>query len=253
MEKIGTIRLLCVGMIAAVLVLSLLMVVAICGGVPVFGEGEDDTVRKGFWDMLGEDPTGPLPIDTVDWENMTMPPETTEGDGTLPVEPGMDDKAELDADMWDEPVLELEPEVDGDIYLKMQSYGDYTGQGWTEGSAYGKLLDGASADFLQGSMIADLTGSSAYSLGITPLYAFSVLPYYAYQVDGDIPTSDVRIEGNTSGAFRVWYYNADGTLDYSRTSEIFRTYERALRTHAYSSYLNVDQETKNYMQKINME
>ena len=246
MEKIGTIRLLCVGMIAAVLVLSLLMVVAVCGGIPVLGEGEDDTVRKGFWDMLGEDPTGPLPIETVDWENMTMPPETTEGEGTEPDEPGMDDRAELDADMRDVPVLEVEPEVDGMIYLKMQSYADYTGQGWTEAKSYSQLLDGASADFLPGSAYAALTGVAPYTMEITPLYAFSVLPYYAYGVDGELPISDVRVEGNTSGAFRVLYYDPDVALDNSP----LRSYERALRNHAYSSYLNVDAETKNYMQRI---
>ena len=249
MEKSGTIRLLCVGMIAAVLVLSLLMVVAICGGIPVLGEG-DETVRKGFYDLLGEDPTGPLQIETIDWENMTMPPETTEEEGTLPAEPGMDDKAELDGDMWDTPILEVEPDADGYIYLKMQSYGDYTGQGWTEADAYDRLLDGASADFLPGSMIAQLTGASPYTLNITPLLEFSVLPYYALQVDGDDPVSDVKIEGNTTGPFRVWYYSADELLDYSQTAETFIAYERALRTHAYTKYLNVDAETKDYMRKI---
>ena len=252
MERSGTVRLLCVGMIAAVIVLSLLMVVAVCGGIPVLGEG-DETVRKGlgFYDLLGEDPTGPPPfVDTVDWENMTMPPETTEGDGTLPVEPGMDDKAELDADMMNTPILEVEPEVDGDIYLKMQSYGDYTGQGWTEAQAYSKLLDGVSADFLLGSMFAELSGAPAPSLGILPLMEFSVLPYYAYQIEGDIPVSDVKVEGNTEGAFRVWYFPVDNIPDSFQTPEAYRDYERALRTYAYGAYLNVDGETKEYMQRI---
>ena len=252
MERSGTIRLLCVGMIAAVIVLSLLMVVAVCGGIPLLVE-EDETVRKGFgfYDLLGEDPTGPPPfVDTVDWENMTMPPETTEGNGDIPVEPGMDDKAELDADMMNTPILEVEPEVDGDIYLKMQSYGDYTGQGWTEAQAYGKLLDGMSADFLLGYMFADLSGAPAPSLGLLPLMEFSVLPYYAYQVEGDIPVSDVKVEGNTEGAFRVWYYPVDSIPDSFQTPEAYRDYERALRTHAYGAYLNVDGETKDYMQRI---
>ena len=252
MERSGTIRLLCVGMIAAVIVLSLLMVVAVCGGIPLLVE-EDETVRKGlgFYDLLGEDPTGPPPfVDTVDWENMTMPPETTEGNGDIPVEPGMDDKAELDADMMNTPILEVEPEVDGDIYLKMQSYGDYTGQGWTEAQAYGKLLDGMSADFLLGYMFADLSGAPAPSLGILPLMEFSVLPYYAYRVEGDIPVSDVKVEGNTEGAFRVWYYPVDSIPDSFQTPEAYRDYERALRTHAYGAYLNVDGETRDYMQRI---
>ena len=252
MEKSGMIRLLCVGMIAAVIVLSLLMAVAVCGGIPLLGE-EDDTVRKGlgFYDLLGEDPTGPPPfVDTVDWENMTMPPETTEGDGTLPVEPGMDDKAELDADLMDTPILEVEPEVDGDIYLKMQSYGDYTGQGWTEAGAYGELLDGMSADFLVGSMLAEQSDMPVSSLGILPLMEFSVLPYYAYRVEGDIPVSDVKIEGNTEGAFLVWYYPVEEIPDGFRPPKAYRDYELALRNHAYSAYLNVDGETLDYMQRI---
>ena len=252
MEKSGMIRLLCVGMIAAVIVLSLLMAVAVCGGIPLLGE-EDDTVRKGlgFYDLLGEDPTGPPPfVDTVDWENMTMPPETTEGDGTLPVEPGMDDKAELDADLMDTPILEVEPEVDGDIYLKMQSYGDYTGQGWTEAGAYGELLDGMSADFLLGAMFAELSDMPVSSLGILPLMEFSVLPYYAYRVEGDIPVSDVKIEGNTEGAFLVWYYPVEEIPDGFRPPKAYRDYELALRNHAYSAYLNVDGETLDYMQRI---
>lgn len=66
------IRLLCTVLVAAVLVLSIILVVAVCGRAPGEG-GPEETTRRNFWDMLpGGDLSPEFFPETIDWEDMTF-------------------------------------------------------------------------------------------------------------------------------------------------------------------------------------
>ena len=85
MEKSRRVRLLCTALVAAVLALSLILVVAVCSREADAGAPEE-TTRRNFWDML---PGGELEPeffpDTMNWEDMTFePPTLSEEEGTHP-------------------------------------------------------------------------------------------------------------------------------------------------------------------------
>lgn len=99
MEKFRTVRLLCVALVSAVLVLSLLLLVAVCGETALGGVSLD-TSKNGFWDILPDGPFHPdgLPetIDiSFDSSDHTREPDTigewypgTDPDGPGDGDPG---------------------------------------------------------------------------------------------------------------------------------------------------------------------
>ena len=87
MDNGRRLRLLCAVLVAAVLALSLILVVAVCSREADEGAPEE-TTRRSFWELL---PDGIPELGTFNWEDMTFDfPSQSGGEGTLPVEPPED-------------------------------------------------------------------------------------------------------------------------------------------------------------------
>ena len=88
MEKYRLMRLLCVALVAAVLALSLILLVAVCTGLASEG-ALAETTRSGFWDILPDGPIDPDDLPgTLDFGDLTFDPtDDTREPQTLPDDP----------------------------------------------------------------------------------------------------------------------------------------------------------------------
>ena len=145
--------------------------------------------------------------------------------------------------------LRVKNEIADNVYLKLKSFGAYTGKGWKDAEEYGQLIDGnLSASYLA-SIAIDQTD---YLLEIESLSNQYFLPYYMSATvfgTSEIQNSDVMYTGNTENVYSVYY----GKFDYSNEKDLplsYRTIERNYRQFVKSQYLEIDDETREYMQTI---
>ena len=145
--------------------------------------------------------------------------------------------------------LRMKNEITDNVYLKLKSFGAYTGKGWQNAEEYGQLIDGnLSASYLS-SIAIDRTD---YLLEIESLSDQYFLPYYMSATvfgTSEIQKSDVMYTGNTENVYSVYY----GKFDYSNEKDLplsYRTIERNYRQFVKSQYLEIDDETREYMQTI---
>ena len=209
MAKDNRIKRLCFILVAAVLVLALLLVLAMCNQSGS-EEGDGDGTRQSWADyFLGNlQSPGDFEFDTFDWGDETeITTDLADGEGTIEGVVGMDGNlGNSDAAMAeDTPVLNLYSQIQDCVYLKMQSFGNYTGQGFDPASEYEPLEDGVSADFLPAYVMRETVKAEIYRLDIEPLLQVSVLPYYAEVRHGDGTYSDILVEGNATGMHTVEY------------------------------------------------
>ncbi len=217
-------------------------------------------------DTEPEWPTLPPEWDTLPEEWDTLPPDW--GDVTLPddgsiadILAGMNGSLQnpagaLGAGIASQlTVLKLLATDDDVLYLKMQSFGDYTGQGWAEAPTYGMLLDNSlySADYLPSRGIrASELGRPQYGLWIDPVMQVQVIPYYAEATDGPIGTSDVLASVGLGDAVRraYLYRHYDVVLPAAMDAET-RLYEETYRRYVYKTYGAIsDAETSRYIAQI---
>ena len=135
------------------------------------------------------------------------------------------------------------------VYLKIKSFGDYSGNAWGEAEEYDKLLNsGLSASYLS-SLAINKTDSVIEIKSFTDQF---FLPYYMSYTDfknHNIQTSDVAFSGSTEYIYSVAY----GRFDYQKVfglSSVHQPYEREYRSFVESQYLEIDDETRAYMDKI---
>lgn len=95
-EKFRMVRLLCVALVAAVLVLSLLLLVAVCSDASLGGVSVD-TTKNGFWDIL---PDGPIHPDGLPETIVIIPDSSDDTTGELLPEPGSGDPGDDPFDPW---------------------------------------------------------------------------------------------------------------------------------------------------------
>ena len=248
MDSKRRIRLFCTVLVAAVLMLALLLMLSVCGGTPA-GPGSEEGTRPSLADLLlGDLLGGEIYPETIDWgESETEEPDPWENvnmDGSLSADeggvPGTRDET---------PVLNLYANAVDRIYLKMRSFGDYTGRGFAEAVAYTKLLGKKTADFLPATVVRNTGKSPVYTVEIEPLLSVSVLPYYADDREGELPANDVRITGNADTLHTVTYRPVSRATTKGGPSWL-KKYEEEYRAFVYDQYRTVDDETFRYMTRI---
>ena len=220
---------------------------------------------------LGTDPDFEMPTIPEEWETLpeewsTLPPEW----GDIPYDP--DDLADLWAGMngmtsmgagagalaagvaSQLTVMEIYAEKTDTLYLKMQSFGAYNGQGWEEAGMYGGAIDvtGYSANYLPHFLMNEITPFAGYPLTITPKMDIRVIPYYVV-ADGDmnqLQTSDVKALGAYDQTYTL-YYRPYALHAYAPlASASLAAYEEAYREFVYRGYLEIDETTLAYMKLI---
>lgn len=138
-------------------------------------------------------------------------------------------------------------ETSGYLYLKAQSYGDYTGTGWAEAPVYTALLeDGYSASYLT-SCALNAAGCRAKKLRIQSFCGTYGLPYYVAVGSGGEQTNDTLFYGDTSDIYEISYYDMVKSLSYLYLPS---QYESAYRKFVYNNYLSIDSESLAYMEEL---
>ena len=139
--------------------------------------------------------------------------------------------------------------VNGRVYLKYKSFGDYNGTGWESAPEYGGQFNGLTAFYLT-SKALEAAGHSPSMLQITLKTKDQFLmPYYATAVDGTFQTSDVTVQGDVSEEFTIptylWGYEGGISLP-----DEYSDFEYKYSSFVYSQYMSVDDETRAYLQTI---
>lgn len=138
----------------------------------------------------------------------------------------------------------------GHLYLREQSYGNYTGRSWTTAPAYEQLFkDEYAASYLT-SYYLNCAGTSPHLINIRSYTGLYALPYYTALGDGlhQVQTSDTSYSGNTDEIYSALFYlwNDDLPSDgYSGNS-----FENKYREFVYQNYLAIDDETLAYMNDL---
>ena len=248
MDSKRRIRLFCTALVAVVLMLGLLLMLAVCGGMPA-GHGTEEGTRQSLADLLlGDLLGGEIFPETIDWETETDEPldhGVVEMDGSLSSSdnggfPGAED---------DTPVMNLYAEVQDRVYLKTRSFGDYTGRGFAEAEAYPSLCNNTTVDFIPAVAMEAVEETPVYRLEIEPILPVSVLPYYVCEREGQLPVSDVLVEGNSNDRHAVTYRELSRGNTEGAARRV-RNYELEYRHFARDQYLTLDKETERYMLQI---
>lgn len=136
------------------------------------------------------------------------------------------------------------------VYLKIKSFGAYTGNSWQEAVAYGTLID----DTLSATYLSSLAiNAESATLEIKSSTKQYFLPYYMSALNFDNyqkQTSDVMYYGNTEDVYSVSYGNFNTTNTALTVPYYYQEYERNYRSFVKLQYCEVDDETREYMYKI---
>lgn len=150
----------------------------------------------------------------------------------------------------DQVLYSIYSDTTGNLYLRSQSFGDYVGQGWKKATAYPELIDGTyAASYLTAQALAQENAALTHVI-IQSYGASYVLPYYAATAENtdNIQTNDTVNTGSISTPYSTFFYNCDAsTFPFGEYSGDF---EPAYRDFVYTIYLDIDQETRDYMETI---
>lgn len=160
---------------------------------------------------------------------------------------GWDDDIDLNKKMYT-----LYSTVDGELYLKSSSFGDYNGHGWEEAPVYSEKLMGIYPAFYLPGAIMQNEGYEKYRVTVTPYTDLYVVPYYVARggMDtSDIASNDVAFSGNASQGYNISFYKEDDLSNLSHRA-YYSDYEAGYRNFVYDNYLYVDDDTKDLMLEI---
>ena len=135
-------------------------------------------------------------------------------------------------------ILQVRAETGGRLYLRTQSYGDYTGTGWLPAE---ELNSGSSLPFT-----AFAAGESAdgikRELEIRTFLDLNALciPYYAAVSSG----SDISVFAEDQYNYRVSYIDYRGRIEDLRIPDEAAAAEKLYRSHAHKVYTRLSQNTR---------
>lgn len=134
------------------------------------------------------------------------------------------------------------------VYLRLMSFGDYTGRNWKQAESYGGWLDGTySMNYLPG-MLLQKTGWGVSDIQIEFLGGDYVLPYYLIggEYDYEIQMSDILYQGDVSKVidlqYSVYDYVSDGKP--SANAGAYAAEEMAYRSFVQQNYTFVPGSTR---------
>ncbi|MCQ2428973.1 MAG: transglutaminase-like domain-containing protein [Clostridia bacterium] len=135
------------------------------------------------------------------------------------------------------------------VYLQVKSFGDYTGQKWLDAVEYTKTIsDGKSARMLAGESMK-LAGADEDLLTIQMLQEDLGVPYYTTNVAQPCRVDDLNVMPGEDTTYEVTYCHPDTDMLIAGIGTL-SSYEKSYRSFVYSQYLNLDNETYEYMRKI---
>lgn len=149
--------------------------------------------------------------------------------------------------------LKLYSEYSGQAYMRLLSYGDYTGNGWNPANPYAETIDGKyGMNYLTGFALGG-AGKQSYKMQVEVTGSMYYLPYYLAAGDYgyEVQQSDVLYSGDTSVIYSLYYYPynylTDGAASVnSNVSEA----ELAYRQFVYDNYLSVPESTAEYLKTV---
>lgn len=153
--------------------------------------------------------------------------------------------------------LRINADSDGEVYLRLKSFGDFTGTVWQSATRYEVLTDdGYSANYLSGAALAG-SGFGRTHIRIESLSNDYLLPAYPDTSEGDyeIQQSDVLNLGDTSKVYGLNCYLYD-YLKHGKISadpHIYADYEKNYANFARANYLEVPSEEYAYFRNIILE
>ena len=135
------------------------------------------------------------------------------------------------------------------VYLKISSYGSYSGKYWSEAHVYPKLInDKYCASYIIGLSANDK--SLINTIEIKSNYQPYALPYYMVPEEGnaELQTNDVTYSGGITNSYIVSYINI-GT-EYPAVNKKYAQYESEYRSFVYENYLDLDDVSREFMENI---
>lgn len=141
-------------------------------------------------------------------------------------------------------------DVKDTVYLKIRSFGDYTGTGWKGAAVYNKLIDGKYAASSLTSLALKEAKEPLLTISIKSNYQPYALPYYTDpEASGNtVQIDDTACQGIISEAYTVSYYRYKSGIDISGTK--YSGFEKEYRKFVNDEYLTVDDESRKYMEGI---
>lgn len=145
-------------------------------------------------------------------------------------------------------------EFGGKIYLRVMSYGDYTGTRWNRASSYeGRLDNDYSLNYLTGVALE----KAGYVSSLVRIDAKSndyFLPYYMGlgEYDYTIQASDVWYQGDSRAIYELQYYPYDYVSQGRLNVDLgeYRDAEMAYRFYVKQNYLQIPGSTLAYLKKV---
>ena len=151
-------------------------------------------------------------------------------------------------------VLEVKSTTTGTIYMRLMSYGDYTGTGWGAASEYERyIIENYGFNYLVAHALQLAGVAEEHKLEVKSYTSDYLLPYFLSMTQGDyvIQSNDVKFSGAHNGNYTVYYYTynknlTDLQVDLGTLSEV----ERLYREFVYNQYCVIDEETNTFIQGI---
>lgn len=169
-------------------------------------------------------------------------PPSLNGWGTL--EGAMDLTRDFDFSELDDPVLSAMADTDGTLYLRMVSYGDYSGTSW-------KLAEDpptASSLPFTASAIENQSDMQSHTMILSAKTSlpYSCVPYYCSLED----TSDSFLHNEGQVRQTVSYMNYPGNLMQLTVSEEYESRESDYRSFAHQYYTRLPDSTASVMKRL---
>lgn len=158
------------------------------------------------------------------------------------------------SDNEDTPAAQVYAEEDGKVYLRLMSFGDYTGSGWEQAAAYtGTLPGGFGMNYLTGIALKN-AGYTSGKMKIRPNSQDYLLPYYLdtsllnYTVQGN----DVVYTGDTSSEYAMYCYSYDFLSDgwFSASLGAYAQQEKEYAAYVRQNYLSVPESTREFLDTL---
>ena len=152
------------------------------------------------------------------------------------------------AGMMDVTAYRVYSETSDKVYMKIKSFGSYTGNSWNNGPKYPSLLYGTHSGQYLTSAAKAVSGVLEREIMIESLNGQYALPYYASLFGAsEVQKNDVLILGDASRIYNVKYYpeSAEGALGAAESA-----FDAEYSAFIHRNYLTLDDTTRAFMQTI---
>ena len=150
-------------------------------------------------------------------------------------------------------VMRLRSEKSGSVYLRLTSFGDYTGQKWLTANSYPEALqDKYAYTYLSGIAMGN-AGYESILIEIDSKMGQYFIPYFPDLAEHSyvIQSNDVTYTGDGSSEYSLYYYQYDGYgSDLVGNLGEFSDEELLYREFVWQNYRKIDDTTLAFMNEI---